>query len=68
MIIFMCKRYEHTIAITNRTLVQGDFLEQMQKVIHLHPHAVILREKDLPDDAYESIGRKNSVLCATRKE
>ena len=27
MIIFMCRQYEHAIAITNRTLVQGDFLE-----------------------------------------
>ena len=62
MIIFMC-RYEHTIAITNRTLVQGDFLEQMKKVIHLHPHAVILREKDLPDDAYKALAEKILPLC-----
>ena len=53
MIIFMCKSYEHAIVITNRILVQGDFLEQMEKVIALHPHAVILREKDLPDEEYE---------------
>ena len=37
MIIFMCKSYEHAIVITNRMLVQGDFLEQMEKVIALHP-------------------------------
>ena len=59
----MCKQYEHTIAITNRALVEGDFLEQMQKVIHLHPHAVILREKDLPDDAYEALAEKILGLC-----
>lgn len=59
----MCKQYEHTIAITNRALVEGDFLEQMQKVIHLHPHAVILREKDLPDDAYEALAEKILCLC-----
>ena len=58
----MC-RYEHTIAITNRTLVQGDFLEQMKKVIRLHPHAVILREKDLPDDAYSALAEKILPLC-----
>ena len=63
MIIFMCKQYEHTIAITNRALVQGDFLKQMQKVIHLHPHAVILREKDLSDDAYEALAEKILCLC-----
>ena len=59
----MCKQYEHTIAITNRALVQGDFLEQMQKVIRLHPHAVILREKDLSDDAYEALAEKILCLC-----
>ena len=59
----MCKQYEHTIAITNRALVQGDFLEQMQKVIRLHPHAVILREKDLSDDAYEALAEKILGLC-----
>ena len=30
MIISMYKEYEHTIVITNRALVQGDFFEQMQ--------------------------------------
>ena len=59
----MCKEYEHTIAITNRILVQGDFLEQMQKVIHLHPHAVILREKDLSDEEYEILGERILGMC-----
>lgn len=59
----MCKQYEHTIAITNRKLVQGDFLEQMQKVIHLHPHAVILREKDLSDKEYEILAEKILEMC-----
>lgn len=59
----MCKQYEHTIAITNRTLVQGDFLEQMQKVVRLHPHAVILREKDLSDEEYEILAEKILGMC-----
>ena len=63
MITSMYKKYEHTIVITNRTLVQGDFFEQMQKVILLHPHAVILREKDLPDDAYEVVAEKILDMC-----
>ena len=63
MITSMYKKYEHTIVITNRTLVQGDFFEQMQKVILLHPHAVILREKDLPDDAYEVVAEKVLDMC-----
>ena len=63
MITSMYKKYEHTIVITNRTLVQRDFFEQMQKVILLHPHAVILREKDLPDDAYEVVAEKVLDMC-----
>ena len=35
----------------------------MKKVIHLHPHAVILREKDLPDDAYKALAEKILFLC-----
>lgn len=63
MIIFMCKQYEHTIAITNRALVQGDFLEQMQKVVRLHPYAVILREKDLSDKEYKMLAEKILEMC-----
>lgn len=67
MTTFMCKQYEHTIVITNRALVQGDFLKQMQKVIQLHPHAVILREKDLSDEEYEVLAEKLLSLCNEEK-
>lgn len=63
MITSMCNSYEHTIVITNRHLVQGDFLKQLEKVTNLHPHALILREKDLTDDAYESLAKKVFDLC-----
>ncbi len=67
MTTFMCKQYEHTIVITNRALVQGDFFKQMQKVIQLHPHAVILREKDLSDEEYEVLAEKLLSLCKEEK-
>lgn len=63
MITSMCNSYEHTIVITNRHLVQGDFLKQLEKVTKLHLHALILREKDLTDDAYESLAKKVFDLC-----
>ena len=63
MITSMCNSYEHTIVITNRHLVQGDFLKQLEKVTKLHPHALILREKNLTDDAYESLAKKVFDLC-----
>ena len=63
MITSMYKKSEHAIVITNRTLVQGDFFEQMQKVILLHPHAVILREKDLVDEEYKMLAEKVLDMC-----
>ena len=63
MITSMCNSYEHTIVITNRHLVQGDFLKQLEKVTKLHLHALILREKDLADDAYESLAKKVFDVC-----
>ena len=65
MIIFMCS-YEHTIVITNRALVKGDFLEQLERVLRLRPHGLILREKDLSDAAYTALAKEVLALC--RKE
>ena len=31
----MCKKYEHMIAVTNRFLVVGDFLMQLEKAHYL---------------------------------
>ena len=31
----MCKKYEHMIAVTNRFLVEGDFLMQLEKAHYL---------------------------------
>ena len=56
----MYRDYEHTIVITNRGLVQGDFFEQMERVISLHPHAVILREKDLTDKDFWNCAREKA--------
>lgn len=63
MIIFMSDMYGHTIVITNRSLVQGDFLEQLKKVAQLHPYAMILREKDLSDEEYEQLAEQVWAIC-----
>ncbi len=36
---------------------------QIKKVIALHPHAVILREKDLADEEYEELAKNILTLC-----
>ena len=61
----MCS-YGHTIVITNRALVKGDFLEQLERVLRLRPHGLILREKDLSDAAYTALAKEVLALC--RKE
>lgn len=66
----MCKNnnfLDDTIVITNRKLVQGDLLTQLQKVTALSPYAVILREKDLPDEEYEELARKVMELCEKQR-
>ncbi|MGN0401985.1 MAG: thiamine phosphate synthase [Acetatifactor sp.] len=55
--------FRDTIAITNRNLIKGDYLEQIRKVVSLHPYALILREKDLTDEAYEELAGKVLQIC-----
>lgn len=56
-------RYERIIAVTDRTLCGRPFLEQMERVCRVHPAAVILREKDLPEEAYGRLAEEVSALC-----
>lgn len=67
MIIYM---YNDTIVITNRRLVKGDYLEQVERATSLHPYGLILREKDLSDEEYAKLAvdvlkicRDNDVMC-----
>ena len=61
----MCdlKFVKDVIVITNRHLVEGDYLTQISKVVSLHPHAVILREKDISDAEYEALARAVLDIC-----
>lgn len=52
------------ICITNRGLVDGDFLRQIQRVTCKGVDAVILREKDLTEEEYERLARKVLAVCA----
>lgn len=52
-----------TIVITNRHLVEGDYLAQISKVVSLNPRGLILREKDLSDDDYEALAREVLDIC-----
>ena len=47
--------YRDLIAVTNRHLCSCPFTEQITRVCKLHPKALILREKDLPEEEYFSL-------------
>ena len=59
----MCD-YHDLIVVTNRKLCRGDFLAQMEKVCALKPKALILREKDLTEAAYEALAAQVLPICA----
>lgn len=55
------------ICITNRKLVHGDFLEQIRQVAKEPVDAIILREKDLSEEAYEALAGQVLEICRQEK-
>lgn len=53
------------IAVTNRGLCTRPFLEQIKRAAEQRPHAMILREKDLPEKEYEEIAGKVAEICSS---
>ena len=51
------KLFSSVIAVTNRTLAERPFEEQIERVCKVHPKAIILREKDLSEEEYLQIGK-----------
>lgn len=51
------------ICITNRKLVDGDFLKQIEKLASGDIDLFILREKDLPEEEYEELAAKMIDIC-----
>ena len=49
----MYREYGQVVAVTNRSLTERPFLEQIRRVCEMHPDALILREKDLSEKEYE---------------
>ena len=55
--------YRNIIAVTNRKLCERPFLEQVERICQMHPKALILREKDLSESAYEAMAREVLEIC-----
>ena len=59
--------YNDFIVITNRNLVEGDFIKQLEKIAKLKPYALILREKDLSENEYYKLAVKVQKICEKNK-
>lgn len=71
------QRWEHLICVTNRHLAaeaagirdadsetgRKAFLSQLQRVMDVRPHAVILREKDLDEASYRLLAERVLARC-----
>ncbi|WP_338453193.1 thiamine phosphate synthase [Niallia oryzisoli] len=51
------------IYVTNRKLCKHDFLAQINQLAKGKPHAIMLREKDLALDEYESLAIQVNDIC-----
>ena len=56
------------ICITNRHLVDGDFLEKINEIAHSDIDAIILREKDLTENEYEKLAAAVIKICAAAEK
>ena len=53
------------VCITNRHLVEGDFILQIQQALtgNGKPDLLVLREKDLPEEEYSKLAEKVMQSC-----
>ncbi len=55
------------ICVTNRLLCREDFELRIEKIAKEEPKAVILREKDLPEQEYAVLAKRATEICAANK-
>lgn len=55
------------IAVTNRSLCERPFLEQIERVCRQKPRAIILREKDLTKEEYYELAKDVNEICEKYK-
>lgn len=51
------------LAISNRHLCERPFEEQIKQVCEWRPDALVLREKDLPEDEYKALAENVLTIC-----
>ena len=60
----MCK----IIAVTNRNLCSGNFLDMIRRLSESDVESIILREKDLSEAQYESVAESVLAVCKGKKQ
>lgn len=55
---------QNIIAVTNRHLCSRPLTEQVERICRLSPKAVILREKDLPEEEYAPLAEEIMEICS----
>lgn len=53
------------MCVTNRKLCEGDFLSRIEKIASHSPSGIILREKDLSPNEYETLALSVMKICDT---
>lgn len=51
------------VCVTNRKLCEGDFLKKIEQIAKAKPAAILLREKDLPENEYFALAREVVSVC-----
>lgn len=51
------------LCVTNQALCKGDYLQQLQKIASAKPDAMILREKQLSETAYQALAEQVQRIC-----
>ena len=51
------------VAVTNRRLCAQPFLEQVERICIFRPASLVLREKDLDENAYASLAAEVLAIC-----
>lgn len=59
--------WNNVAAVTNRHLTARPYLEQIERICSFHPAAVIVREKDLPEEEYAGLAGKVLQICRQYK-
>lgn len=55
--------WKDVVAVTNRKLSARSYYEQIERICMMRPRAVLIREKDLPADAYAALAWKAVEIC-----